>query len=77
MAHKGLELEMDQLTLLPDSGMVEKTLRELSLPARMGAMVVAILHPDGTATYNPGPDVKLMLGDTLVLIGKKGVAASI
>lgn len=76
MAHKGLELEMDQLTLLPESGMVEKTLRELSLPARMGAIVVAILHPNGKSTYNPGPEVKLLLGDTLVMIGKKGVAAA-
>ncbi|KPK85784.1 MAG: hypothetical protein AMJ81_02790 [Phycisphaerae bacterium SM23_33] len=77
MAHKGLELEMDQLTLSDDSAMAGRTLRELALPARVGAMVVAVRRPDGQAVYNPGPDLALAAGDTLVLIGKKGVAVAI
>ena len=77
MAHDGVDLEMDQLRLRPGSGMAGQTLRELSLPSRVGAMVVAVGHPDGTALYNPGPEVKLAAGDTIVLIGKRGVAAAI
>jgi voltage-gated potassium channel len=77
MAHRGLNLEMDQLTLLPDSKMVGRTLRELALPAKVGAVVVAILHSDGKITYNPGPDVGLKVGDTLVMVGKRGVAGAL
>lgn len=77
MAHKGVELEMDKLTLAADSPMVGQTLRELSLPSRVGAMVVAVSRSDGHAVYNPGPDVALAGGDTLVLIGRKGIAGVI
>ncbi len=77
MAHKGVDLEMDQLRLRPGCGMIGRTLRELSLPARVGAMVVAVRHPDGTALYSPGPEVRLKAGDTIILIGKRGVAAAI
>lgn len=77
MAHKGVDLEMDQLTLQAGCPMLGRTLREVSLPSRVGAMVVAIRHPDGTALYNPGPDVSLGMGDTIVLIGRRGVAAAI
>lgn len=77
MAHKGVDLEMDQLTMRQESPMVGRTLRELALPSRVGAMVVAVRRPDGQAVYNPGPDLALAAGDTLVLIGKKGVASAI
>jgi voltage-gated potassium channel len=77
MAQKGVNLELDQLTLREESGMVGRTLRELGLPSRVGAMVVAVRRPDGEAVYNPGPDLALAAGDTLVLIGKKGVASAI
>jgi len=77
LAHRGVDLEMDELTLKDGCGMVGKTLRDLSLPSRVGAMVVAVRHPDGTALYNPKPDVSLSGGDTLILIGQRGVAAAI
>jgi len=77
MAHKGLELEMDSLTVAADCSMVGRTLRELSLPSRVGAMVAAVRRAAGQAVYNPGPDFTVAVGDTLVLIGRKGVASQI
>ena len=71
---KELRREMDQLKLRPDCWMIGRTLRELSLPARVGATVVAVRRPDGGAVYSPGPDLVVARGDTLVLIGRKGVA---
>lgn len=73
IAHKGVDLEMDQLTVTEGSVLSGKTLRELALPSRVGAMVVAIRRPDGSALYHPGPEVMPMTGDTLVLIGKHGM----
>ena len=77
MAHKGVDLEMDELAVRPGSEMVGRTLRELALRSRAGATVVVVQRSDGTALYNPGPEVALSSGDSLVLIGKRGVAAAI
>jgi voltage-gated potassium channel len=77
MAHKGIELEMDQLVLTEQSNLCNKTLRELALPRRVGVQVVAVRRADGQAVYQPTPDLRLASGDTLVLIGKKGVAAAV
>lgn len=77
IAHRGVDLEMDQLTVSPDSAMGGQTLRQLSLPSRVGAMVVVVQRADGTALYSPGPEVTVSSGDTLVLIGKRGLAGAI
>ena len=77
MAHQGVELEMDALKLPAGSWMVGKTLEDVSLPARAGAMVTAMRRSDGKPVYNPGPDLMLQAGDTLILIGKRGVASLI
>ncbi len=77
MAHRGIDLEMDQLILTAESSLCGKTFRELALPRRVGGQVVVVRQADGEAIYHPTPDLKLNAGDTLVLIGKRGVAAAI
>jgi len=77
MAQNGVELEMDQLTVPADSWMVGRTLRELALPARVGAIVAAVRRSDGQPVYNPGSDLKLQTGDTLILIGRRNIASLI
>ena len=77
MAHRGVDLEMDQLRLREDSDLVGKTLAELTLPQRAGVYVVAVRRPCGEALYHPTRDLKLAAGDTLVLIGRRGVAAAV
>lgn len=77
MAHRGVELEMDQLELPAESWLVGKTLRELSLPSRVGGVVVAVLRASGEAVYHPTPELELQAGDTVVLVGKEGIASSV
>jgi voltage-gated potassium channel len=77
MAHKGVELEMDQLSLSAQSRLTGKTLEELELPRRTGTHVVAVSHAGGETTYHPTPDLRLVAGDTLVLIGRRGAATAI
>jgi voltage-gated potassium channel len=77
MAHKGIDLEMDQLVLTEQCNLCGKTLRELALPRRAGVQVVAVRRADGEAVYHPTPDLKLAGGDTLVLVGKRGAATAI
>ncbi|MFW6133335.1 MAG: potassium channel family protein, partial [Planctomycetota bacterium] len=72
MANKGVDLEMDQWVVAADSELVNKSLRELDLPRRTGAIVVAVQHADGRTVYNPGAELVLAAGDTLILIGQAG-----
>ena len=78
VTNKGVDLEMDQLVVPDTSELAGKTLRALSLPARTGAMVVAVRRTDGQAVYNPSPDdVVISSGDTLILVGQKGCAEAV
>jgi len=77
VAHKGLDLEMDQIELSGQSELLEKTLEELELRRRIGVHVAAIRRADGQTIYQPAPEVTLRAGDTLILIGKRGAAAAL
>lgn len=77
MAHKGIELELDQLRLGETSKLIGRTLEQLALPRRIGVHVVAVRRADGEAVYHPTPDFELAAGDTLVLVGRKGSAAAV
>ncbi len=77
MAHKGVDLEMDQLQLTSGSPLVGKTLAELELPRRTGAHIVAIRRSDGEAVYHPTPEMTFSPGDTIILVGKRGSAAAV
>lgn len=77
MAHKGVDLEMDQLQLSAGSPLVGATLAELELPRRTGAHIVAIRKADGQAVYHPTPEMTFSPGDTIILVGKRGCAAAV
>ena len=53
----------------PDSPMAGRTIQESRIHELTGALV-AVLQRRGHETVNPGPDVRLMPGDTLVLMGE-------
>ena len=50
------------------SEMLDKTLSEARVRQALGGMVIAIKHPTGQTVFDPGPDTRLQLGDTLVAI---------
>jgi voltage-gated potassium channel len=77
MAGQGGEIEMDQVKLSEGSRLVGKSLQELELPHRVGVHVCAVQRSSGVPVYQPAPDFVLAAGDTLVLIGPTGSAASV
>lgn len=74
MAQTGDELAVDQIKLGPHSPLVDKTLLELQLPSRFGVHVVAMQREGGQRVYQPKPDVRLAVGDTIILVGRAGAA---
>ena len=77
VANKGVDLEMDQLVVSETSELAGKTLRELALPARTGTMLVAVRKNDAETVYNPGPNLTIAAGDTLILVGQRGSAVKV
>ena len=77
VANKGVDLEMDQIVLDADSELVGKSLKDLELPRRAGVHVAAIRRADGQTVYRPASNVSLEVGDTVILFGQSGAAASL
>ena len=74
VAARGVELEMDEYRVGPQSALRDATLREAALRQRTGAMVVAIKRADGTSVLQPGPDEVIQERDLLILIGRSGTS---
>jgi len=77
VANKGVDLEMDQLVLADGSELVGKSLKELELPKRAGVHVAAIRRAGGETIYRPGSNVRLEAGDTVIVFGRSGSAATL
>ncbi len=67
---KSIALQVFEQPIGQESAMLGKSLAEARARQTLGGMVIAIKHSGGHATFDPGPDTRLSLGDTLVLIRK-------
>ncbi|MFC1642884.1 NAD-binding protein, partial [Myxococcota bacterium] len=62
-------VEAERLAVREGSPAVGRTLTELALRTRTGASVIAV-HRAGGIRANPNPDLRLEVGDVLVVIGE-------
>ena len=70
VVHDGsLEYQLEEIEVPADSALSRVSLGQAHLRARTGALVLALRRPDGTFVSNPGPDVALGPGVTLIVIG--------
>ena len=65
---KSIAMQVFEYPVDKDSDMLGKTLAEARVRQTLGGMVIAIKHPTGQTAFDPGPDTRLQLGDTLVAI---------
>ncbi len=65
-----LELAMEEITVLPTSSLVSKSLLDANLRQRFGVIVVAIQRQDRRMDFNPEPDTAILAGDKLVVLGR-------
>ncbi|HLF85627.1 MAG TPA: TrkA C-terminal domain-containing protein, partial [Nitrospiria bacterium] len=63
------EVEVERYRLKDSSPIIGKCLGELELPARTGALVVAVIRGNETLS-SPGGSFRIESGDLLVLAGK-------
>ena len=65
----GIELEVRQIEITPGSPFENKTLAEARIRQATGCIVLAIRRPGQKTLFDPGPDARILAGDTLLAIG--------
>jgi len=65
------DLVIERCKVDPSYKGVDKTIEELGVRQRTGAMILALIEGKGKQKINPGPDDRLVAGMTLVIAGEK------
>jgi voltage-gated potassium channel len=65
---KNIALQVFEYPIGENSEMLDQTLSEARVRQALGCMVIAVKHSNGHTAFDPGPDTRLKLGDTLVAI---------
>ncbi|MBN1223786.1 MAG: potassium channel protein [Candidatus Aminicenantes bacterium] len=68
---KELSLAIEEFIVAKHAQMADKTLRECDVRKKANVMVIAIKKPGKDIVFNPSPDMKIDLGDTLLVLGDK------
>ena len=69
MHEQSFEFRLEEVTLDAGSSFVGRTLRDLDVRDRTGALVLALREEDGSFTSNPSPDTVMREGQVLIAIG--------
>jgi voltage-gated potassium channel len=66
-----VEFRVEELDIDSACSVAGKTIRDSGIRQATGALILALEGGDETIVVNPGPDVPLMPGDRLVVVGTK------
>ena len=69
--HQKLDVDLEELTVLPSSSLIGKTVRETAARQRHHLLIVGIRRDDSSLLFNPDPDADFQSGDTLIVMGKR------
>ena len=72
-ADENVDVEVEELTIKPNSPVVRRTLYESEIRPKFGVIIISIKKGDGQMVFNPDADTLLESEDTLVVVG--GAAA--
>jgi len=64
------DLRVEEVAIPEGSDLVGSPLRSTQIRHQTNALVMAVREPDGSYSYNPGPDFTLLAGHTLVVLCK-------
>jgi voltage-gated potassium channel len=67
--HGGPDLRFEEIEVRPDCDLAGKTIQDVRVRDRTGALIIALRKPDGTFDTTPNPDALLEAGDVLIAVG--------
>lgn len=65
----GMQLQIEEIPVKSPSRITEAPLRESGIRKELGLIIVAIKKSTGEMLFNPLPDARIELGDTLIAMG--------
>jgi voltage-gated potassium channel len=65
-----LDLQMEEITIPPDSGFVGQNLVTSGFRRETGAIIVGIKKANGKMVFNPEPEARIDRNDTLIVLGE-------
>lgn len=66
-----VEFHVEELDIEVDSGVAGKTVRDSNIRQDTGALILAVEGEKEKILINPGPELRLAVGDRLVVVGTK------
>ena len=67
---KSMELQLEEITVKPNSNLIGFSLKEAEMRKKLGVIIVAIKESSGRMIFNPSPDIRIKAGDTLITLGE-------
>jgi voltage-gated potassium channel len=68
-SHGGPDLRFEEIEVRTDSAQAGRSIRELQIRKKTGAVIVALRKTDGSFDTTPNPDIRFEVGDVLIAIG--------
>ena len=68
-SHAGPDLRFEEIEVRDDCPQAGRTIRELAIRRKTGAVVIALRKPDGRFEITPNPDERIEVGDVVIAIG--------
>lgn len=68
-ADENVDVEVEEITIRPNSKVVRRTLYESEIRPKFDVMIISIKKEDGHMVFNPDADTMLESNDTLVVVG--------
>lgn len=69
---KQTEFQIEEVVVQEGSGMIGRSLADISLRKEIGVVLIGIKRVQGDLVFNPSADTTIQAGDTLVAIGGEG-----
>ncbi|MFH2011862.1 MAG: potassium channel protein [Pseudomonadota bacterium] len=68
---QSMELQLEEITVRRSSKFIDVSLKDSAIRHDLGLIIVAIKKATGQMVFNPLPEAKIELGDTVVALGEK------
>lgn len=65
----GMELQIEEIPVRAPSRVTEVPLKESGIRQELGLIIIGIQRASGEMLYNPPPDARIQVGDTLIAMG--------
>ncbi|MDP3028574.1 MAG: NAD-binding protein [Deltaproteobacteria bacterium] len=65
----GMELQIEEIPVRAPSRVTEAPLKESGIRQELGLIIIGIQRASGEMLYNPPPDARIQVGDTLIAMG--------